>query len=1285
MRYNRTDPRLRKKIVEFLVALPPMHSENSRKALLLGTGLGEIALSLELSGSTKDFVPRLIEALEQYGVLPNQQSALICFLQEVKTYVGVDRQEELEEFCQRLSASPERLVETCPYRGLSPFREEDELFFFGRETYIQKLVETVQHKSLIAVIGASGSGKSSVVYAGLIPELRRQKILSGEAREARTWLITSFRPGNDPFKALAKELIPFLYPDELDRLSHTEKLAKQLRSSEIPLNDVIERILDKEKKAEKCLLFADQFEELYTLCRDDDARRRFLDELLGMLDGQTLVCILTMRADFLNKALSYRPFADAFQDSDIVLGPMNQEELRDAIEKPANALHVEIEDGLTERILRMVIDTPGSLPFLEFALTELWKKQTNGTLTHVAYNEIGGVEKALTYHADREFEKLTERERERARQIFLQLVLPGEGTEDIRRVATVTEIGEKNWDIVKKLADARLVVTGGSEKIDEEVEVVHEALITGWQQLREWMDADREFRMWQERLRAAMRQWHTSHRDEGALLRGVPLAEAESWLQKRQIELSPDEQVYIQTSLALKGREQNRQRKLALFRRMTLSVIGILIIIALSIGWWSARRIAKQAQKFAKEQNNLILTAHALRELDRSPDLALALALEAYHTAPSSQTRNIILPEDVFADTGYYRPGTRRRFAGHTKTVKSVAFHPDGKSVLSGSEDSTLRLWDIETGKEVRRFTGHTESVNSVAVSPDGRFALSGSSDKSLRLWDIETGKELRRFIGHTKTVNSIVFSPDGHQVLSGSDDQSVRLWDITTGEELQQFSEHTSQVRSVIFSPDGQTIVSGSYYAGQICWWKTDTGEKIYCQELDYIVGATHGVHNLAFSPDHQEILVGLGGYPGGVNIILWDLPNKRFLQTFKGFASGASVAFTPDGRTILSGSYDNKLRLWQNWIGVPSHRQFTGDEILQFAGHTGKVMSIALSPDGRTALSGSADQTLRLWELCSRAEFRRGEYGNGVFRPPNGRTVLLVGKDERSLKLWDIETGKELRQFIGHTYSITSVAFSSDGHRAISGSLDNSLILWDIETGEKLQQFTGHAARVVFVAYSPTGRTVLSGSYYDKTLRLWDVMTGKELWQITEGVRSAAFSPDGEMILSGGNDHHLHLRDSITGKEIRIFSGHTGIVHGVAFSPDGKNALSGSEDLSIRLWDISTGKELRRFTGHTETINSVAFSPDGKTFLSASNDQQIILWDIETGQEIVHLLGHSKGIRSVTFSPDGHMALSSAWDGTTRLWRLDPPEDLITWIEQNRYVRELTSDERKKYRVQP
>ncbi len=494
----------------------------------------------------------------------------------------------------------------CPYRGLFHFGPDDAEFFFGRDVFVQELFVSTQTRNFIPVLGASGSGKSSVVLAGLVPKLQQ---------EGR-WLFTHFRPGSDPFHALALALVP-LYTKNLDgteKIIQARKLAQSLINGEIPLSDVFAQI-QQNNPTHRVLLIADQFEEIYTLCAEEKVRRSFLDSLLASFPSSSAqseynhVLITTMRADFLGNALSYPQFGDLLQNGDVKIRSMNREELTQVIAKPAERLGVGFEAGLVERILNDVDSEPGNLPLLEFALTELWKRRNGKQLTHDAYEAIGEVQGALARHADENYRKLSEAEQEQVRRIFIQLVQPGEVTEDTRRLATKAELNQANWGLVKQLADARLVVTSRNGDNQETVEVVHEALIRNWGELRQWMDTDRSFRAWQERVRSAMLQWEQMQRDEGALLRGATLAEAEEKLNQRREDLSQAEQDFIEASIALRDREQ-KQRE----RTRQKIILGLSAGLVVSLGLYG---FAETQRQEARTRGNCV------REMVKLPNSEL--------------------------------------------------------------------------------------------------------------------------------------------------------------------------------------------------------------------------------------------------------------------------------------------------------------------------------------------------------------------------------------------------------------------------------------------------------------------------------------------------------------------------------------------------------------------------------------------------------------------------------------------------------------------------------------
>ena len=457
-----------------------------------------------------------------------------------------------------------------------------------------------------------------------------------------------------------------------------------------------------------------------------------------------------------------------------------------------------------------------------------------------------------------------------------------------------------------------------------------------------------------------------------------------------------------------------------------------------------------------------------------------------------------------------------RTLKGHTWSVTSVTFSPDGKLLASGAGDDVVKLWDVATGECIRTLKGHTYNVNSVAFSPDGKLLASGSADNTVKLWDVKTGECIRTLKGHTRSVTSVTFSPDGKLLASGSNDNTVKLWDVGTGELIRTLKGHTWPVTSVTFSPDGKLLASR----------------------------------------------------PNDNTVKLWDVKTGRCVRTLEGNTRDvSSVSFSPDGRLLASGSY-KEIKLWE---------VETGRCIRTLEGHTDWVHSVAFSPDGRLLASGSQDETVKLWDVatgkCIRTLEGHTRSVNSVAFSPDGK-LLASGSEDKTVKLWDVGTGECIRTLEGHTRSVKSVAFSPDGKLLASGANDHTVKLWDVRTGECIRTLEGHTYDVKSVAFSPDGRYLASGSW-DKTIKLWDVETGECIRTLkghTSAVRSVTFSPDGKLLASGAGDDVVKLWDVATGECIRTLKGHTYNVDSVAFSPDGKLLASGSWDGTVLLWDVAS-----------------------------------------------------------------------------------------------------------------
>lgn len=487
----------------------------------------------------------------------------------------------------------ETFATICPYRGLLYFREEDAPFFFGRVEAVKQLVIAVQQYSLVALVGASGSGKSSVVRAGLVPELRKSR--------DRVWEVATIVPTDRPVHALAAVIMLLLKPDmsETDRLIDTNKLAEALLQRTVKLRNVVDRALVKQPGTDRLLLIVDQWEELFTLCQDDAARRCFIDNLLDATATVKLSVVLTLRGDFFGRAITdYRPLSDRVQGAQVNLGPMKREELRLAIEEPARQVGLTFEAGLVDLIMEQDGDEPGLLPLVEFVLRRLWEDWRGGELHHEAYKAMGQLQGAIAKKAESLYLKLNEDDQHKVQQIFLRLVRPGEGEADTRRRATFAEMGEGLRSLVKTLADERLLVTSQlASSAEETIEVSHEALIRHWERLKQWVEADRQFLAWQQRLGASIKQYEESHRSADLLLRGLPLTEAMDWFKKKSDDLSPVEREFVTASMNRKKRN----------RMAAATIAGLVLILIGALSWsWKEGVTVKYTVSIVKARLHLV-------------------------------------------------------------------------------------------------------------------------------------------------------------------------------------------------------------------------------------------------------------------------------------------------------------------------------------------------------------------------------------------------------------------------------------------------------------------------------------------------------------------------------------------------------------------------------------------------------------------------------------------------------------------------------------------------------
>lgn len=1186
---------------------------------------------------------------------------------------GIRRQPPGPDLVEQLEATR---ASVCPYRGLLYFREEDAPFFFGRQAAIDQLVSAVADRTFLAVVGASGCGKSSVVRAGLVPALRRSR--------DPVWEIATLVPGDEPFKALARALAPLLFPklDVIDRVEKANKLSVRFAEGAVPLRDLVEEVLKLQPGTQRLLLVVDQWEELYTLTTAPDHRRRFVDELLDASACSPLTVVLTLRGDFVGHALAHRPLADRLQGAQVNLGPMTRAELQRVIEEPARKVGLDFEPGLIQRLLNDAGKEPGNLPLLEFILRRLWEECRGTALSNRTYDELGRLSGAIVQRAERFYQALAPAEQEVLRRLFLQLVHISVDGQVTRRRERLDAVPEAAWPLVERLANRsrpelgrepeRLLVTAcASADGGVTVEVAHEALLQSWQRLENWLRADREFLLWRERFRVLLESYRADNPE--TLLRGPPLDEAERWLGDRAADLTETERAFIAASREDRRRREEEERRKQKLLQTYAVVVSLLVLVTTGAGWAAGRFWAHSERNRRAAEARLSDVHWQLAQQARGSPFAmvevsplkathhlLRAALAAREAGNPAGASNALLSAH-FSDRGLVATLL------HSGAVVGATNSPDQRVILTWSKDGTARLWRATDGQPVGLPMRHQREVRGAVFSLDGRRILTWSgnqfeADGEVRLWQAADGRPVGAPMRHQGSVNGALFSADGQRILSWSGSRfgvvgEVRLWRAADGQPIGPVMKHEGKVNGALFSPDGQRILSwgGSLTkgSGEVRLWQTEDGSPVGMpmRHKSEVFGA-------AYSPDGQRIL----SWSADRTARLWSAMDGRPLSEavqHEGWVEGA--AFSPDGRLVLSWSGDSlsdkgEARLWRvvdaQGVGLPML-------------HQGAVKGATFTPDGQQILSWGADGTVRLWRVTDGqpvgVRMKHEGSVNGAVFSADGQQILswsgnLFG-GTGEVRLWRATDGQPAGALMRHERAVNGAVFSSDGRHILSWSADGTARVWQTVGGLPVGTPLEHGDWVNGAAFSFAGEHILSWSD-DGTARLWRIAQDQPILspiRLGSSIRGVVFSSDRKKILSWHADNTLRMWQFVDGRPASVSMEHGGWINGALFSPDGRRILSWSDDGLARLWNASDGRLVGEPMQHARKVLGAAFSPDGQRVLSWSAIQdaegsEIRSWQAADGRPVGAPMKLESPTGGVAFSPDGQRILG--WDSTGTVW---------------------------------